>query len=65
MLFCSSIYVAGVYCCFDMPGVIRQQIAETAHLSDTESSLMYTVYAYPNIVLPILGGVFLDKIGMR
>jgi hypothetical protein len=48
-----------------MPGVIRQQIAETAHLSDTESSLMYTVYAYPNIVLPILGGVFLDKIGMR
>jgi MFS family permease len=28
-------------------------------------SLLYTVYSIPNMVLPIFGGVFLDKIGIR
>lgn len=33
---------------------------------DTKGALMlYTVYSIPNMVLPIFGGVFLDKIGMR
>jgi MFS family permease len=28
-------------------------------------SLLYTVYSLPNMVLPIFGGIFLDKIGIR
>lgn len=26
---------------------------------------MYTVYSLPNMVLPLFGGVFLDKVGIR
>lgn len=28
-------------------------------------SLLYTVYSAPNVVLPLFGGIFLDKIGIR
>jgi len=34
-------------------------------MDSTHFSLLYTVYSIPNMVLPILGGVFLDKIGVR
>lgn len=27
--------------------------------------MLYTVYSLPNMVLPVLGGLFLDKIGIR
>jgi len=27
--------------------------------------LLYSVYSYPNTVLPIFGGIFLDAIGLR
>ena len=34
-------------------------------ISQTQWGLLYTVYSYPNIVLPIFGGIFLDMIGLR
>lgn len=27
--------------------------------------MLYTVYSLPNMVLPIFGGLFLDKLGIR
>jgi len=27
--------------------------------------MMYTIYSLPNMVLPLAGGIFLDKIGVR
>ena len=27
--------------------------------------MLYTVYSMPNMILPIFGGLFLDKIGIR
>lgn len=27
--------------------------------------MLYSVYSYPNTVLPIFGGIFLDMIGLR
>jgi len=34
-------------------------------MDGTHYSLLYTVYSLPNMILPILGGIFLDKIGIR
>ena len=34
-------------------------------MDSTSYSLLYTVYSIPNMVLPILGGIFLDRIGIR
>lgn len=27
--------------------------------------MLYAVYAYPNMILPLFGGIFLDTIGMK
>lgn len=35
------------------------------NLSTTEFNLLYSVYSFPNIVLPLIGGFILDKIGSR
>lgn len=34
-------------------------------MSATEYAEQYTFYSYPNCVLPLFGGIFLDKIGVR
>ena len=35
------------------------------NLDSADFNLLYTVYSMPNMVFPILGGIFLDKIGIR
>jgi MFS family permease len=34
-------------------------------LTSTEYGLLYTVYAAPNTILPLFGGILVDKIGTR
>lgn len=34
-------------------------------ISTVQFNLLYSVYSYPNTVLPIFGGIFLDMIGLR
>ena len=55
----------GSYFCYDNPGALQKQIQETLKITDTQQSLLYSVYSYPNMILPIFGGIFLDKIGIR
>ena len=35
------------------------------NISTSTFNLLYSVYSYPNTVLPIFGGIFLDIIGLR
>lgn len=58
-------FLMGSYFCYDNPGPIKTQLERDFGWSDSKWSLLYTVYSIPNMVLPIVGGVFLDKIGMR
>mmetsp|Transcript_11707 Transcript_11707/g.11650 ORF Transcript_11707/g.11650 Transcript_11707/m.11650 type:complete len:152 (+) Transcript_11707:252-707(+) len=32
---------------------------------DVKYNLLYSVYSYPNIILPLIGGVLIDKIGIN
>ncbi len=34
-------------------------------MSDLQFNLLYSVYSFPNVILPLLGGFFIDKIGRR
>ena len=34
-------------------------------IEPAEYGLLYTVYAVPNCILPLVGGILLDKIGTR
>ena len=33
--------------------------------SDLKYGLLYAVYSYPNIILPLVGGIFIDIVGVR
>lgn len=58
-------FLLGSYFCYDNPGPLETQLEKQFQMDSTHFSLLYTVYSLPNTVLPILGGVFLDRIGIR
>ena len=35
------------------------------HLSAFQYNLLYSVYSFPNIILPFIGGFLVDKLGVR
>ena len=66
MLAC--LMLIGSYYCFDIPAAIKQQIDDYfGDPGDYETlfSLLYTLYAAPNVILPFFGGYFVDKFGVR
>jgi MFS family permease len=65
MLFFGCCFLLGSYFCYDNPGVIEDTLEKDLNISPTQFSLLYSVYSYPNTVLPIFGGIFLDMVGMR
>ena len=67
MLFFGCCFLLGSYFCYDNPGPIEKTLESdpSLNLTSTQYSLLYSVYSYPNTVLPIFGGVFLDMIGLR
>ena len=58
-------FLLGGYFCYDNPGPLETQLEKGMKLDAAHFSLLYTVYSMPNMVLPILGGIFLDKVGLR
>jgi MFS family permease len=58
-----------VFCAFsiDIPAALHQELKEYMHTDDAnfelKFNLLYTVYAMPNVVLPLLGGVMVDRWG--
>ena len=70
MLFFSCVFLLGSYFCYDIPGPIQVDVTDKKTgtfpgMSDTEYNLQYTVYSYPNMILPLFGGIFLDVLGFR
>jgi nitrate/nitrite transporter NarK len=65
MLFFGCCFLLGSYFCYDNPGPIEKTMEEDLDISTLEFNLLYSVYSYPNTVLPIFGGIFLDAIGLR
>jgi hypothetical protein len=35
------------------------------NITTSKYAMFYSFYSYPNIILPLIGGVMLDKIGVR
>ena len=58
-------FLLGSYYCYDNPAVIEEELEKLFGINSTEWSLLYSVYSFPNMVLPFFGGVMLDAIGMR
>jgi len=63
MLACLSAF--GNYFCFDNPTALSEALKERLHLSSLEYNLLYSLYSFPNMVLPLFGGVFIDRVGVN
>eukprot|EP01083_Nonionella_stella_P225519 801681_1 len=64
VLLCSCALFGCLYC-YDNPTALATQIQNTYTLSDIQYNLLYSVYSFPNIVLPLFGGALVDKIGAK
>jgi MFS family permease len=68
VLFFTCVMLIANYYCYDIPAALHQQFKDyMGDSSDFETyfQLLYTVYSVPNVVLPFLGGYFVDKFGVR
>lgn len=56
----------GSYFCYDNPAPLKTDLTkEPYNLSESQWSGLYSIYSFPNMVLPLVGGIFIDKIGIR
>ena len=61
----------GSYYCFDNPAALAVYLKKshtgkkTMELSSLQYNLLYSVYSFPNIILPFFGGIMVDKMGVR
>jgi len=55
----------GPYFCFDNPQPLQNTIETQFQITTYQYNLLYTLYSLPNIVLALVGGLFIDKIGIR
>ena len=63
MLFLCAFITVGPYFCYDFPGSLENQIKKAFNVNSVSYQTLYSFYATPNIILPLLGGVLFDKIG--
>jgi len=55
----------GSYFCFDNPQSLQTIIIDKFDISSFQFNLLYSVYAFPNIILPFVGGIIIDRLGVR
>ena len=66
MLILACFYLFGAYFCYDNPAPLKDELQDPPYnLSDTQWSALYSIYSLPNIILPLFGGIIIDKVGVR
>ena len=67
VLFLVSFLMACNYYCYDIPAALLKQLGdEFVYDQNFEAmyDLLYSIYSVPNIFLPMVGGVLVDKVGL-
>lgn len=64
ILVLGCLMMVGSYYCFDIPAALKTQIDD--YMGDPDDyevqfSLLYTLYAAPNVILPFFGGYLVDR----
>lgn len=65
LLFMACFYMFGNNFCYDNPGPLETQLEAQFGMTSTQYAMLYTIYSLPNMILPILGGICLDFVGIR
>jgi MFS family permease len=53
----------GSYYCYDIPGTLIKQMHQQYNTTVFQQNMYYSVYSFPNTVLPLFGGFFVDRWG--
>ena len=51
------------YYCYDNPSALMVPLAEATGMNSNDFALTYSVYSFPNMVLPFFGGFLCDRYG--
>jgi MFS family permease len=65
MLVFVSVLYASIYFNMDAISVLQYQIEDKFDVLDYEFDFLYSMYGFPNFVLPLFAGILFDKIGIR
>ncbi|CAI2366187.1 unnamed protein product [Moneuplotes crassus] len=66
VLLLSTFLMFGGYFCMDQPNALSKHLEQSlTGESAMKYNMLYSVYAYPNIIMPFFGGVFIDKVGLK
>ena len=66
MLAFGCFFLMGCYFCLDNPAPLKHALQQAPfNLSDSQWSGLYSIYSFPNMVLPLFGGILIDRIGIR
>jgi MFS family permease len=65
VLFATCLVMTCVYYSLDIPAALHQNLKNYMNDSAFELrfNLLYTLYSFPNVILPFFGGYFTDKMG--
>ncbi len=64
-LFLACMLNFGNYFCYDNPQALEDDLEKRIPLTTFDYDILYSVYSFPNIILPFFGGLLIDKIGVR
>eukprot|EP01016_Furgasonia_blochmanni_P008234 TRINITY_DN13316_c0_g1_i1.p1 TRINITY_DN13316_c0_g1~~TRINITY_DN13316_c0_g1_i1.p1 ORF type:complete len:520 (-),score=13.91 TRINITY_DN13316_c0_g1_i1:12-1571(-) len=62
-LACTNLF--GNYYAYDNPQSLQDALQTKLELSDFQYNLLYSVYSFPNMILPLIGGHIVDWLGVR
>lgn len=68
MLSLTSMLMMGSYYCYDNPAALYKNLQDRFYFEDKFDyyfDLLYSVYSLPNIVLPMAGGLLVDRLGVN
>ncbi|CAG9319499.1 im:7160594_1 [Blepharisma stoltei] len=64
-LFFDCTLCLGNYFAYDTPSVLQPEIMDRLHINSFEFNWFYSVYSFPNMILPFFGGFLSDTFGSR
>ena len=59
-----SLFIFGGYWSYDNPASLQTLIMKDYKISVTVYSYLYSIYSLPNIILPLFGGLVIERIGL-
>ncbi|OMJ89247.1 hypothetical protein SteCoe_8635 [Stentor coeruleus] len=65
MLFLGCCLCLGTYYVHDNPAPLNLELIDELDINSVKYNMFYSVYSFPNIFLPLLGGFLIDSFGVR